>query len=176
MLPRPKSTSDAIRRLSSRLHIDAQRLAVHAVTTFQDPPLSSTCTLSSDALALMLPDPVAITPQLVELGIEEQYAERMSLAMTTALSRFKTECVEIYQRRLQELQSQPQYIQNPKFLASIPRVYLTIYNAAIRNHTSYLMNDVAPRIVKAQALRKRALMDRGASQARSPFNYVSEVS
>lgn len=170
MLPRPHSSSDALRKLSSRLHSDAGRLAT-LIPPRSTPVAAVPCVLSLDSLAL--PDPPSITTSLAKIGVEQQYAERMSTAMTNALLQFKAECQAIFQRRLPLLRVQYQQIQDPKFLATIPLTYLTIYNSAIRNHTSYLLNEVAPRIIRAQQLRHKIKNRGGRVSSGTPFNYVS---
>nr|VWO96880.1 UhbW1 protein [Ganoderma boninense] len=167
MLPRPSPSSDILKKLTSRLHADVQRLAVHSRPQL---PCATASDFSLNLNSLVLSDPSPLAPRLVELGVEAQYAERMSSALITAISRLKHEYQTIFKRRLPLVQTQYRHIQDPKFLESIPLTYHTVYNLAIRNHTAYLLDEVAPRVIKAQRIRQSSIGALSSARPRRPFN------
>ena len=160
----PRYDPALLRRLSSRMQADAQRFSSHAPA--RDTPDTSPCYLSLDALNLHVPP--SLTPKLIALGVERSIARRVSSVMKNASSRFKADCEADFRRKLPTFNAQLQSTRDVKLLTAIPLTYTTIYDMAIRNHTTYLLNDVAPRILRAQNLRLRA----SSPHAKKPFNYV----
>ncbi len=155
----PHFDTDILRRLSSKMLAAAQKYAPHSPAAS-----GSTATLAID---LILPPPKTLTPQLLELGVDKSSANRISSAMMNAASRLKAICEADFQRRLVSLQSRAHHFQDPKSLNRLPSTYLTIYTKTLTDWVSYLLEDITPRVLAAQA-RSRNFR----SQSRRPFNQV----
>lgn len=150
----------ALRRIHSSAQTLAQRYASYA-----PPPRHST----SKTIDLALPPPEPLTRRLMELGIDEQSAERISFAMLRAVSRIRDAFTLDFQRRRQTLQSHLHYFSESQ-LSLIPTTYTNVYAKAIQDWTSYILDTFAPRVLRARMIHQQ----RDCSPStRRPFNQVS---
>lgn len=153
----PHFDTDALRRLSSKMLLTAKKYASHGVASS-----SSTTPLS---IELDLHPPKPLTHQLRALGLDASSSSRISSAMLNAASRLKAICEDDFQRRRLSLQSAGHYFQDSKALSRLSSTYHIIYTKTINDWSSYLLEDLTPRVL--------ALGSAARTQHRRPFSQVS---
>ncbi|KAI0830487.1 hypothetical protein BC628DRAFT_1416032 [Trametes gibbosa] len=145
----------ALRRISSAAHTKAAKFEPHVL-----PPSRGTF----DPLPeLVLPIPSPLTPRLIALGIHELAAQRISVAVIESIKLLKRSCEEGFQQCRDLLQAHPRYIPDRAHLLSasagrlsvvpaskVPAAYLKLYLHTIEQWTTYLVEQIAPRILTAQ--------------------------
>ncbi|EJF66855.1 hypothetical protein DICSQDRAFT_164697 [Dichomitus squalens LYAD-421 SS1] len=140
----PRFKPDAILRLKQSALYLARKTAPYAANL-------STRPLLSDADGPFLPLPSPLAPQLTSLGVDEVSAHRISLSLTRAASKLKGLCEEEFKRRLA---TPSPHFNDCQAFARIPSALSAIYARAIREWTSYLLTNVAPRVLHIQSLRR----------------------
>ena len=156
MLPallRTRSTAEALIR----------RAASHVSTL---PPAS--CMVLPPSLTFPAPEP--LTDELVVLGLDEYTARRVSSIFLQFTARLRSTCESDHERRLRSQEVRRHFFHDAKSSTLMSSAYLAIYNRRIASWRSYLLNDVTPRLLAAQARRQR---EGASSLSRRPFNQVS---
>lgn len=151
----------ALQRTSSLLHATALKYAAHARPRTRRP----TPLLAFDNLVLPIPDTPA--PRLVSLGVDEATSRRIASVFTRFCDRLKSHLEEDYRRRSQSLQKHASYYQDSKSLSSVTLAYLVWYKKATQEWRSYILDDFAPRLVRARSI--------SSANGRRPFNQVCHV-
>ncbi|KAI0756831.1 hypothetical protein C8Q80DRAFT_1092969 [Daedaleopsis nitida] len=146
------------------LHATARRYASHAPPPSKD---AQHHTVFSTRLSLPTPEP--LVARLMMLGIDKSSAEQVSSLLARAIVRLKDSFEADYQRRLETLRPRAQYFQDSKFSTSFSATYLTIYTKTVRSWAEYLLHDVTPRLIRAQA-QHRAEDNSTNTHHRRPFN------
>ncbi|KAI0735001.1 hypothetical protein C8Q76DRAFT_791585 [Earliella scabrosa] len=155
-----------LRQIRSSAEAGAQRYSQYAQKSTTNAPRLS---VAMSDLSLSVPEP--LTPRLVELGVDEMSARRISSAMRRAVLRLKDSCEVGYAQRRQLLQQRADPAHNSTFLSRIPTAYTMLYNKTVDQWTTYLLTSLTPRILKAQSLRKHdSLLSNSSPQPRRPFN------
>ncbi len=101
-------------------------------------------------LSLTIPSPLKL--RLVALGISVVPAERISSALMDAIVSLKRSCEVDFERRRQILQSRLQYISDSKFASLVPATYEKIFHQTVHQWSSYLLEEIAPRVIATQNL------------------------
>ena len=155
---------DSLRRAGSLAQTLAQKLSSYA-----PPP----CTQQSALLDvhLQLPLPEAITPKLVKLGVDSRSAERICAIFLGMVLQLKRSFESDFKDRRALLTSRAHYFEEPRHSAFIPLTYQTIYRRTIQEWSTYLLQNVTPRLISAQRRASSVLSE----QAKRPFNYVSQI-
>ncbi|KAI0654244.1 hypothetical protein C8Q70DRAFT_1029633 [Cubamyces menziesii] len=157
----PYLDSAVLKRLSSSMLRTAQRF----------PRPVSSPTTSTPAADLVLPPPGPIISQLVALGVGRDAAESVSSAFLRAASRLKSGCEADFRRRWKSLGTRRRYFQDDQSASLLSTAYTNIYTKQLNDWTTYLLEDVTPRVLRAQALRTTCLAGPSRnSQQRRPFN------
>lgn len=136
------------------------RQSAHATARKIGPPPSAiTEPNSTFKHNIVLPVPEPLTPRLLALGLSNHAATRISSAMMRVALLLKGDFEKGIHNLL--LTREPS--------SSIPSAFITIYKRTLQQWTSYLLDDVTPRVLRAQALRNNAL---STGKAKRPFNQV----
>ncbi|KAM5533419.1 hypothetical protein V8D89_012916 [Ganoderma adspersum] len=154
----------ALRRASAVSHAFANKLA-----RFRPLSVSGPSTLALPPLSL--PTPPSLAPQLVAAGVDEVSAQRISVAASQAANRIKSVFEVDYEQRCQSLDHNAQHFRDPRFLSTFPSTYSIIYAKALKRWSSYLLDDIAPRVLHARAVHKAVNGCRSqAPESKRPFN------
>lgn len=155
-----------------RTKLKAQAFTQMAARRISTPLTGSTPAHNTLALPneLHLPVPPSLTPRLHALGIDQQSAEYVSLALLRATTHLKYMCEAEFTRYCQILRTSPHF-QDATHLSRIPYLYTSVYKKGVQNWVSYITDDFVPRFIKARAAHQRSLQLRKTSGKR-PFNQV----
>ncbi|PIL31768.1 transcription factor [Ganoderma sinense ZZ0214-1] len=109
-----------------------------------------------------LPTPEPLTPQLLALGVDECSASRIS----SALLRVSLLLRRDFETGVQRL------LRTQNHSSAVLSTFVTIYKRTIQQWTSYLLDDITPRVLRAQSLH-RSLGEPSATEfieRKRPFN------
>lgn len=131
----------------------------------------SSLKVSLGDLTLLLPAPLA--PRLVAVGLQKSHALLISSALDDAALKLKRSFAATYESRRRLLETEVHELQPPGFSFKIPSTFAAVYTKTIENWSSYLLDELAPRILRAQAARERSRSK--APSVKRPFNQVSST-
>ncbi|KAM5533949.1 hypothetical protein V8D89_012374 [Ganoderma adspersum] len=133
-------------------------------------PASTSQSTLVDKLALpVLPLPDSLTSKLATLGVNPSAAQRIGVSLSQAAVRLRDSCVADFELRRDALRTRAQYFQDPKSLSLISSAYSTIYAKTIREWTSYLLDDVTPRVLRAHKAHSPSMSKRLFNQNAVPM-------
>ncbi|KAI0719961.1 hypothetical protein C8T65DRAFT_22885 [Cerioporus squamosus] len=159
-MPPPHFNTDAILQLKRSAQSLARKTAPYAVAL---PSIPRSHNSSPSTTTLVLCPPKPLTPRLASLGVDEATAARISSSMDAAASRLKELCEAELQRRLK---TPSPYFDDARSFSRIPATLGAIYTRAVNAWTTYLVDDVAPRVLRLQEY----IRSKAHTQTKRPFN------
>lgn len=135
-----RTDTEILRRTHTTAMSMVQKVAARAR------PSSPSCVIPLPQSNLVLPLPQSLDPQLLSLGVDNQSSARISSVLLDFTRRFRQLCEDDFIRRRSKIR--------PDILPSLVTAYSAIYTRAIQNWTTYLLQDVIPRVIRAQRLRR----------------------
>ncbi|KAI0639585.1 hypothetical protein C8Q77DRAFT_1081936 [Trametes polyzona] len=114
------------------------------------PTTAKTATLPQELATLDRPR--SLTPRLVSLGVDKPTADSISSAFTRAALRMKDAINIDLQRRRPVMEEQLQHALDRKFCSSLTFAYSSLYAQALHRWSTYILDDLVPRILRARTL------------------------
>ncbi|KAI0324463.1 hypothetical protein GY45DRAFT_1375525 [Cubamyces sp. BRFM 1775] len=127
---------------------------------------SSAFTRSIDMVVLAdiaLPIPKPLTARLVAVGVDERPATLISSALTRVITSYKNLCEADYRRRRASLEGKL------GAASTLPALYVALFSKAVKDWTTFLLEDITPRVVQIQR-RQGLLRVTSSEQQRRRFN------
>ncbi|KAH9898221.1 hypothetical protein C8Q73DRAFT_788424 [Cubamyces lactineus] len=155
-----------LRRIGSRAHTTTRKLASRV-------PPSSATSATLPLRDLILPEPDSVHSRLIELGLDESTTHQVAAAWARFSQRLKTRCLVDFAERRQLLRTRASYYEDDKAFSLLLSAYVTIYQQTLHRWSSYILEDFAPRFLRAQAAFKQKACDSAPSSRRRPFNQAA---